>query len=196
MYGITMNFTGNGLLPLIAKLKEVQERAALIVVTSLVGVTHDRIHKQGKAADNSQIGTYSPEYMVVRTGNYKDATTAKSGKMAGKVTKAGKFSSRTIRLNTRTGVFTGEEKVGKNRPNYHRDSNTTVILSLTRQQENDWSVIETGTNQFGLGYKNPLNFSKSQWEEETYKKKIFALTPEEQKKADQTINDYVKNALS
>jgi len=41
------------------------------VATSLLGDVKNRIHEDGKAADGSQIGTYSKGYMVVRTNSYK-----------------------------------------------------------------------------------------------------------------------------
>jgi len=82
-------------------------------------------------------------------------------------------------MNRKTGVFNGEEKVGTARPNYNRTADTKVILSLTRQMENDLSVVET-SGGYGIGYLNPDNLKKARWCEETYKKKILSkLTTEE-----------------
>ena len=66
---------------------------------------------------------------------------------------------------------------------YNRTADTKVILSLTRQMENDMTGGPIKTlDGWGIGFKNPHNYDKSQWTEATYDKKIFSLT--EQEKAD------------
>ncbi len=65
---------------------------------------------------------------------------------------------------------------------YNRTGDSKVISSLTRQMENDFSVIAT-SNGYGLGYKNPENYAKTFFVEATYGKKIFALTSEEEQQA-------------
>lgn len=65
---------------------------------------------------------------------------------------------------------------------YKRTGDAKVIISLTRQMENDFSIIATG-NGYGLGYKNQDNFAKTFFVEATYGKKIFALTTEEEQQA-------------
>jgi hypothetical protein len=137
-----------------------------------------RIHVEGKDASGAQIGTYSNEYMKLRTGNYQNSGKFSKGKNKGNNKNAGVFTDRTIRLDKNTGVFSGEDKVGKARPQYHRSADTKVILSLTRQMENDWSLVE-GADAYGLGFKNPLNYSKSIWCETTYNKPIYQLTQQE-----------------
>jgi hypothetical protein len=77
---------------------------------------------------------------------------------------------------------------------YNRSADPKVIISLTRQLENDWSVIATSKG-YGVGFKNTLNFNKSQWVENTYKKKIFALSPTEEKKLSEIIAENVSNVL-
>lgn len=47
---------------------------------------------------------------------------------------------------------------------YNRSSDTKVVISLTRQLENDWSVIATSRG-YGIGFKNPFNVQKSIWAE-------------------------------
>lgn len=177
---ININGNFNGL---IASLKTLanKQTTTLVVATSLVGVMRTRIHEEGKDSEGGQIGTYSKGYMSVRTGQFKTNSTATKGKSKGQL--------------RGTGVFTKGKDKGSPRPVYNRTAETKVILSLTRQQESDWSVVEV-KNQYGIGYKNPLNFQKSQWEEETYKKKIFDLTTEEQALADETINTYINNVFS
>jgi len=177
---ITIQGSLNGL---ISKLQNLADKPAvtLVVATSLVGAMRTRIHEEGKDSAGGQIGTYSKGYMGVRTGQFKTNSTVTKGKNKGQL--------------RGTGVFTKGKDKGSPRPVYNRTAETKVVLSLTRQQESDWSVIEVN-NQYGIGYKNTLNFQKSQWEEETYKKKIFDLTKDEQLLADETINNYVKNVFS
>jgi hypothetical protein len=160
-----------------------------------------RIHVDGKDSNGGQIGEYSPGYMKVRTGNYQDAAKIKKGAKAGefkdkkKKGEAGKFTDRTIRLNKNTGVFTGEDKTGTNRPTYNRTSDNKVILSLTRQMENDLSIIPTG-NGYGIGYLNPDNFKKATYCEAKYKKKILTkLTKEEKDLAIKSAQDFVPDYL-
>jgi hypothetical protein len=105
-----------------------------------------RIHEEGKATDEGQIGTYSSNYLKLR-----------------------------------------ERK-------YNRKSDTKVIVSLTRQLENDWSVIAT-ENGYGVGFKNPFNLQKARWVEEGKSKQIFSLSPSEIKYITETIAELVSNAL-
>jgi hypothetical protein len=162
-----------------------------------------RIHIDGKDSSGSPIGTYSKEYMVVRTGNYRDAAKNKRGANAGKFKEkkseakgdAGVYTDRTIRLNKQTGVFTGEDKVGKNRRVYNRTADTKVIISLTRQLENDENVVPSG-NGYGIGFLNKDNFNKAIWSEATYKKKIFTkLTKEEKELAIKTAQEFTPEYL-
>lgn len=155
-----------------------------------------RVHVEGKDSAGGQIGIYSPGYMIVRTGNYKNAGKVSKGKNKGKLKDSGTFTDATIRLNKQTGVFTGEDKIGKARPRYNRDADTKVILSLTRQMENDMSVFETPRG-YGIGYLNPLNLKKALYCEETYKKKILTkLTEGEIELAQKTANDFLPEYLN
>ncbi len=91
----------------------------------------------------------------------------------------------------RTGAY---KKFSKDRPKYNRTADTKVIASLTRQMENDLSVIPVGKG-YGIGYNNPLNYQKSQWVEQTYKKKIWALTEGEKELIVTVANEFISNAL-
>ena len=135
-----------------------------VVAVGMQGVVKNRIHVDGQAADGKQIGVYSKGYLALRTGNYKNSDKVTKGKKAGELKNAGKFSKGS--------------KAGAARPKYNRTSDPKVILSLTRQMENDFSVIALGVG-FGLGYKNKFNFDKARWAEKNYKKKIFNLTADE-----------------
>lgn len=182
MYSFVLNTQMQDLNHLIAGLKSVidQRNVSLILASSITGAIRKRVHEEGKAADGSQIGTYTAEYMKARTGNFGNSGRFSKGKNKGEVKDSGTISR-------------GDNK-GQPRPRYNRTNDTKVVLSLTRQQENDLGVVETPTG-FGIGYKNSLNFEKSQWEEETYKKSIWALTTEEQQKAVQVIEEYIKDAI-
>jgi hypothetical protein len=78
---------------------------------------------------------------------------------------------------------------------YKRTADPTVILSLTKQMENDFSVQETQLG-YGLGYNNILNYQKAQWNELRFKKLIFGLTNEEQLIANKVAQIAMTNALS
>ena len=135
--------------------------------TSVLDLLKKRIHTDGKDAEGNQIGTYSKGYMVFRTGSFQNAGRNKKGKNIGKLKNAGVF-------------IKGANKEAA-RPKYNRSSDTKVILSLTRQMENDMKVITVKSGYYGIGFSNKLNFDKSQWCEKTYKKegKIYALSSEE-----------------
>ena len=76
---------------------------------------------------------------------------------------------------------------------HQRSSDTKIIVSLTRQLENDWSVIATQKG-YGVGFKNPFNLQKARWVE-IKKGVIFSLTNEEEKYASDLINQLVRQAL-
>jgi len=140
------------------------DRVMRMVATSLLGHVHDRIHEKGLNANGTPIGTYSTEYMKVRTGNFGNSERFTKGKKKGEVKNAGEFTR-------------GKNK-GQPRPNYNRTSDTKVVISLTRQMENDFKVVATDRG-YGLGYSNLENLKKADYVEETYNEEIFSLTEEE-----------------
>jgi hypothetical protein len=77
---------------------------------------------------------------------------------------------------------------------YKRDASTKVIVSLTRQLENNWSVIAT-QNGYGIGFTNPFNLQKARWVEGIKDKIIFSLSKSEQQYAVDRINELVADAL-
>jgi hypothetical protein len=159
------------------------------VVLVLAGEVRQRIHVDGKKANGSEIGKYSSGYLKLRSGDYANSEKHTKGAKKGQNKNAGTFTDRTIRLNKQTGVFTGEDKVGKERPNYNRGSDPKVILSLTRQMEQDFVPIAEG-DTYGLGFNNPHNFDKATWNEERYKG-VYDLSEDEIKIAEDTITDYI-----
>lgn len=91
-------------------------------------------------------------------------------------------------------VRTGKRPASDGR-RYNRGADTKVILSLSRQMENDLSVTPL-SDGYGIGYKNNFNYQKSQWlQDNTYKKPIWLQTIEEEKKTRQVVIDYIDNAI-
>lgn len=78
---------------------------------------------------------------------------------------------------------------------YKRDASNKVIVSLTRQLENNWSVIATQSG-YGIGFLNVFNAQKARWVEEGKGKKIFNLSKSETQYAVDRINELVKDALN
>lgn len=113
----------------------------------LIDLMTKRIHVEGQAADESQIGTYNKDYLSLRKRKYQ------------------------------------------------RSGDPKIIVSLTRQLENDWSVIATDSG-YGIGFLNPHNFDKARWVEAQKDKKIFNLSPSEQKYVNETVTQLVKDALA
>lgn len=82
----------------------------------------------------------------------------------------------------------------KQREKNNRGKDTKVIVSLTRQLENNWSVLET-TNGYGIGFTNPFNKEKLGWVEEQKGKVISSLSNEEINYAFERVNELVENAI-
>lgn len=77
---------------------------------------------------------------------------------------------------------------------FKRTNDAKIVVSLTRQLENDWSVIATARG-YGVGFKNPFNLKKARWVESIKDKKIFKLSSSENKYAFDSINFLVKKAI-
>lgn len=158
----------------------------------ILPVIKTRIHEQGKDATGNQIGLYSDAYMKVRTGNYGNSARFSKGKNKGKTKDSGFYTKKGIRtpFGKSSIAFQNIESDKISRPNYRRNNDRKVIASLTRQMENDFSVIPTETG-YGLGYNNPTNRLKVDYVEETYKKKIFSTTKEENSLIVEIATDYI-----
>lgn len=77
---------------------------------------------------------------------------------------------------------------------YKRSPDTKIIVSLTRQLENDWSVIATDKG-YGIGFLNAFNFQKARWVEENKGKEIFSLTQPEINHVTETVQQLTTDAL-
>lgn len=142
-----------------------------------------RIHIMGIASDGKPIGTYSPEYMKVRTGAFANAGVVSRGKNKGARKNSGTFTQRAAAA-----------KVGTPRPKYNRNNDPKVVASLTRQLENNEAVVSSG-NGYAIKVLNPSDFKKVGYLEETYKKKIFKMTAAERAAVKMDAIDYVQNLL-
>lgn len=78
---------------------------------------------------------------------------------------------------------------------YKRSADPKIIVSLTRQLENDWNVIATDSG-YGIGFLNPFNFQKARWVEQNKKKKIFSLSPIEQQYVNDTVTQLTRDVLA
>lgn len=184
MAAITINTNINSVLNnLASRLGQLKDRNYLLrpVAIETIANMKQRIHKDGEASDGGQIGTYSSEYMRVRTGVFLNSGVYKSGKRKGETKDSG--------------VITRGPNKGERRPQYNRSGETKVIVSLTRQLENDWAVIATEKG-YGIGFNNPFNVQKMRWVEENKGKVIANLTESEQQYVTERLDELVQNALN
>lgn len=79
---------------------------------------------------------------------------------------------------------------------YNRTSDAKVILSLTRQMENDFTVQAVGSNSYGLGYNNSKNYEKAIWNDNRFGHTVYALTKDEEKIAMEIAKDALINAIT
>ena len=71
-----------------------------------------------------------------------------------------------------------------------RGTDNKVILSLTRQMENGYILVEL-QNGTGIGFSTHEDFQKAGWCEETYGKHIFKPTAEETALVNQIAEEYI-----
>jgi hypothetical protein len=181
---ITVNVSG--LNEVVSKLNSLDiNKLCFEVASTLKAEIKHRVHVKGLASDGSPIGTYSSGYMKVRTGNYPE-TVITRGK------NKGKFRDEKDKEG-QAGYFTKGKNKGKPRPRYNRKSETNVILSLTRQMENDMNATDPIpiTNGFGIGYSNEFSYNKAVWNEKRYGKSIWDLTKEEMNVTETIVQQYV-----
>jgi hypothetical protein len=161
------------------------------MATTAVGMMRDRIHVQGKASDGSGIGTYSAGYVKVRTGNFGNSARVSRGKNKGNPKNAGTY-------------VRGVNK-GKPRPKYNRSGGTDVILSLTREMENDFGAFQGNKGWWAIGFiRNPNRSKKGTFThvdiaenaERIYGKHIYSLSVDEQTAVDSVVDRYVVNAFN
>lgn len=184
-----------------------KERMMRTVATGVRAEMKHRIHTLGYDANGDPIGDYSPAYMKIRTKGrkiylesieryqfrIKQNDTEKQLKLRSDRLQSFRDRQELNRLRVQDGLKSRKIKRPFNTIRYNRTSNTTVVASLTRQMENDFSVLPTDAG-YGLGYNNPENRLKAGYVENTYKKKIFGLTTDEKQLAVDIAIDYLDNA--
>ena len=94
---------------------------------------------------------------------------------------------------TPIGTYSSSYLRHRQKPPYNRTADEKVVVSLTRQLENDWAVIAT-KNGYGIGFKNPFNLQKGRWVE-AIKKPFLSLTAQEAQYAQQRFQQLVNEAL-
>lgn len=160
------------------------------MATTVFPMMRKRIHEDGKASDGSGIGTYSAGYMKVRTGNFGNSARVSRGKNTGKLKNAGTY-------------VRGANK-GSARPKYNRSSNTDVILSLTREMENDFGTFKASNGNWAIGFIRNPNRSKTgkfshvniaRNAEKMYGKPIYSLSSDERGVISLIVSKYVIRAL-
>lgn len=169
---------------LVSQLGEVMNTQRMMqrVAVTLLPVVKKRVHEDGKDAEGRPIGTYSEGYMAIRTGKFKNSDKFVKGAKAGK--------------NKNSGTHSKGKISGRPRPVFNRTADTKVILSLTREMENDMVAVPTEQG-YGLGYQNPHNLEKAQWCEKTYggRKILTGITEEEKELAYKEVNDYIDDLM-
>ncbi len=94
------------------------------------------------------------------------------------------------------GNYSKEYLKRRQKPPYNRTSDPKIILSLTRQMENDLKAVPTNEG-WGIGYSNPRNFTIALENERRENVKILtALTESEDKLVTDIAVDYVDQIIN
>ncbi len=148
----------------------------------------ERVHIKGEASDGTKIGKYTNTYMRVRTGDFGNTPIIQKGKNKGKP-KSVKDKKGDA------GVYTKGAKKGEQRVRFNRSNDTKVVLSLTREMENDMKVFETNSNYI-IGFSNPHNYDKAVWNGKRYGKTIWKLSAEEEEIVRTVVNNKLNELLN
>lgn len=95
------------------------------------------------------------------------------------------------------GVYSKEYM--KTRSKYNYGTDTKVILSLTRQMQQDFGIGATNPTPlseggYGLGFKNPKNAQKAEWNRLRYGN-IYQTTQQEREAAIKIAIRFIENAF-
>ncbi len=85
--------------------------------------------------------------------------------------------------------------LGLRKRKFKRSGDPKIIVSLTRQLENDWSVLGTPSG-WGIGFNNPFNAQKMKWVELQKGKKIAALSASEKDYAINKVQTLLNDELN
>jgi hypothetical protein len=142
------------------------DRAVRVGINSVLAVQKQRVFSSGKDGNEAQIGTYSTKPISIS----KSSQARNTGKT--------RFPN---------GYAEYKTAIGKN-PGY-------VNLQNTSQMMMDYSFHVIGTDTYGLGFHNEVNYKKSQWMEEKYGKEIFFQSDKEGQLLTRIIEAEIGNDL-
>lgn len=97
--------------------------------------------------------------------------------------------------NAPIGNYSTEYLKRRQRKPLNRTGDSKIVVSATRQLENDWNVIATDKG-YAIGFLNEFNLQKARWVEEQKDKKIFSLSEDEQSYAVDYLNELTSDALN
>lgn len=120
-----------------------------IAVTTTFAVHKPRIFESGNSTNQGKIGRYGTNPISISKN--------KQARQTGKTYFKGGYAEY-------------KSAIGKN-PGF-------VNLVNTGQLQADYGIVKDGRN-FGYGFQNPINFEKTEWMEEKYKKDIFDVNQKE-----------------
>jgi hypothetical protein len=126
------------------------DRAVRVGINTVLAVQKQRIFVEGKDSAEGQIGQYSTKPISISRKNQVRDT--------GKTRFEGGYAEY-------------KAAIGRN-PGF-------VNLQHTSQMFQDYSFHVLGSDTYGLGFHNNLNFNKSKWMEEKYGKGIFMQSKHE-----------------
>ena len=126
------------------------DRTMVATLNTVLAKQKDRIFNDGKASNESKIGTYG--------------------------TKPISISRKNQSRNTGKTYFKGGYKEYKGLTG---KGNATVNLRNTDQMRMDYQVHVLGKNEWGLGFSNEFNANKAEWNEDKYDKVIFETSDSE-----------------
>jgi len=126
------------------------KKAGIAAINSVLAAQKKRIFQDGKASNESKIGTYSTTPISI--------------------------SKKSQAKNTGKTYFKGGYRQYKSLTG---KGSSFVNLRNTDQMMMDLSTQLVAVNEFGIGFNNDFNADKSEWMEEKYKKDIFSSTVKE-----------------
>lgn len=128
----------------------VNDRAGIVAVNSVLAQQKKRIFQQGKDSSGGKIGSYSTTPISISKKN--------QARQTGKTYFKG-------------GYRQYKSLIGKGA--------STVNLRNTDQMMMDLGTTVVARGKYGIGFSNPFNADKADWNEERYDKEIFNTTNQE-----------------
>lgn len=79
---------------------------------------------------------------------------------------------------------------------YNRDSDRTIIFSLTGQMENNYKVVAISDKEYGLGFDNSLDANKSVWLADRFGNDIWQLSNSELDAMESIIQQFINDSFA